>query len=112
MKELLEQFASVVLNEIRLKPILPTTPIFVCFQLEYEILMIKISNEGYEIFNKIQERTDVWIKGDENTIQSIITGKERIRKLESRNLIRVTGKLKDLLTVEALFYLSEKRLSA
>ncbi|MBM7661461.1 hypothetical protein JOC85_002264 [Bacillus mesophilus] len=112
MKELLEQFASAVLREKHLRPILPSTPIYVCFQLDYELVFIKISTDGCEIFAKSQGRTDVWIKGDCETLQFIITGKERIRKLESENRIRLTGKLKDILLAEALFYLSEKRLSA
>jgi hypothetical protein len=112
MKELLERFASTVLGETHLKPILPSTPIYVCFQLDYELLFIKVSIDGCEFYTKSQGRTDVWIKGDEDTLQFIITGKERIRKLESANRIRLTGKLKDILLAEALFYLSEKRLSA
>ncbi|WP_246946113.1 hypothetical protein [Bacillus pinisoli] len=112
MKELLNQFVGNVLNESTLLPILPKTPVHICFQIEYELFFLEISSQNCVIHLSSPGKTDVWIKGDHRHIEEIITGVERLRKLESRNLIRVTGKLKDILMAEALFYLGQKKLSA
>jgi hypothetical protein len=112
MIELLERFTAVVLNEPHLKPVLPSRPIYVCFQSGYDLLFLEISSTHCKVYKGGQEKTDLWLTGDEETIRRLITGEERIRKLETRNELKILGKLKDILMVEALFTLCEKRISA
>ncbi len=112
MIELLERFSKVVLNEPHLKPVLPREGLLICFQFDYNQLYLEISASQCDVSTSSKEQTDLLIKGDTATVSLIITGKERLRKLESRNGLEITGKLKDILVVEALFSLCEKRISA
>ncbi|MFD1737697.1 hypothetical protein ACFSCX_14270 [Bacillus salitolerans] len=112
MKLLLEKFTEVVLIQPNLKPILPVNPLYISFQSGYDLLFLKISSQGCEVFNDCQERTDLWIKGDLTCIQSFLMGKERLRKIESRNQLKITGSFKDILLVESLFALCNIELSA
>jgi hypothetical protein len=112
MFEILERFTEVVSNEPHLKPILPTKPLFVCLQSGYNLHFLEISTGQCHVYKDCRERTDLWIKGEEEALRSVILGSEKLRKLESRNDIKVTGCLKDILMLEALFFLCEKRLSA
>jgi hypothetical protein len=112
MFEILEKFTEVVRNEPHLKPILPKKSLYVCFQTGYNLYFLEISEAQCQVFKDCRERTDLWIKGDEDSIRSIILGHEKLRKLETRNDVKVTGKLRDILIVEALLFLCENRLSA
>lgn len=112
MKELLNQFTRNIFNESQLTPVLPKNPIIICFQLEYELYFLEISASTCDYYQKSPGKTDVWIKGDYKFLQAILNGEERLRKLETKGLITITGKFKDILMAETLFYLVQKRLSA
>ncbi|MFZ3591379.1 hypothetical protein ACOI1C_19660 [Bacillus sp. DJP31] len=112
MIELLKRFSAVVLNEPHLKPVLPQEAMIICFQYDYNLLYLQISASHCKVYKSCHDQIDILIKGNSDSVNLIITGKERLRKLESRSEIKITGKFKDILVVETLFCLCEKRLSA
>jgi hypothetical protein len=112
MKDLFEQFSQILLSKPHLKPVLPVNPKYISFQTEKDFLYLKISSQDCELFSACQERTDIWIKGEEEAIISMLVGQERLRKLESRNEIKITGSFKDILLLESLFTLCTIKQSA
>lgn len=112
MIELINQFVNRVSRQPHLKPILPTNVVRVCLQSGYKLHFIEISTEGCRTTTDSQARIDLWIKGDEEVMETIILGGEKLRKLEISNEVKISGKLRDILMLESLFYLTERRLSA
>ncbi|MBM6618885.1 hypothetical protein [Bacillus suaedaesalsae] len=112
MLELLNSFVRLVTKQSHLKPILPVSPVRICLQSGYKLHFIEISTTACLVTNDSQARIDIWVKGDDQAISSLILGNEKLRKLEIRNEVKITGKLRDILMVEALFYLTERKMSA
>ncbi|KAA0545325.1 hypothetical protein FZW96_18300 [Bacillus sp. BGMRC 2118] len=112
MYELIELFVRRVTEQPHLKPILPATPVRVCLQAGYKLHFLMISSKACRVTNDSKGKIDIWIKGDDFAITSLLLGNEKLRKLETRNDVKITGKLLDILMIEALFYLTERKLSA
>ncbi len=112
MMQLLERFSEVVMNEPNLRPVLPQKEFIICFQYDDHFIYLELSPSNCRVFKYCQNRIDLWIKGKTEEIEMIISGRERLRKLESRSDMKVIGNFKDILAVETLFSLCEKKLSA
>ncbi|WP_096190085.1 SCP2 sterol-binding domain-containing protein [Evansella halocellulosilytica] len=104
MEKLLLGLVKQLHNTSTIKPLLKTN-VTVRLKNDIEEWLLIVDGGDLKIEKAFQGNSDVTIEGDEEIIHQLLTGHDFLLSLKKRDELNVTGKLKDLLLLESLFYL-------
>ncbi|MDQ0162044.1 hypothetical protein [Aeribacillus alveayuensis] len=90
-----------------IKPLLPKEPIFISFQgSEGKCCHYVLNFKGLQPLKEIPEILHVKIVGNSEQLQELIKGELRLQQLMKLNALKVEGKFRDILKIEAMISLS------
>jgi len=110
MRDAAAAFIDEVKSKTHLNQLLKDLVFSICLKAENERIPLSVRNgEIVMDYNNNDEIYDAIISGPRDSIQAILTGKEKLRDAMRWNDVTVTSTFRKLLFLESLFYLSKPR---
>jgi hypothetical protein len=110
MRDAAAAFIDEVKSKTHLNQLLKDLVFSICLKAENERIPLSVRNgEILMDHNNNDEIYDAIISGPRDSIQAILTGKEKLRDAMRWNDVTVTSTFRKLLFLESLFYLSKPR---
>lgn len=105
---MLYQLAEQINSCDLIKPLLPAEPLFISYEYNNEREHYMLNLSGFHVLNSQPEKWHIKISSTQNHINEIIDGKLRLQQLMKLNMLKVEGRFRDILRLEAMFALSTK----
>ena len=106
IKEASEHFVECLLSKPALIPLYKNRNMILELQSSREKIWLKFSNNQCQILREPPENVDIVVSGENENIEALIKGDERLTLMEEEGRITVRGSLRNLLSLESLFVLS------
>ncbi|MDX8360836.1 SCP2 sterol-binding domain-containing protein [Cytobacillus sp. IB215316] len=104
----LNEFNNRFVQNSHLNLLLPNQAIIVNFESNKEKVQVVLTARGLELSNRQQSPADISLGAEPQQFYELLSGKEKLQKLISRQSIICQGKFRYILLLESLFALNIK----
>ncbi|SDZ64117.1 SCP-2 sterol transfer family protein [Evansella caseinilytica] len=108
MYQILSSSVGRMKQSAHMQELLEKTKMVVCMICEDEQWVIHFDGKDINIDEVTETPADVVLEGNGEALQLLLTGEDFLLSMKKRGEIGVSGRLKDLLLLESLLYLSKK----
>jgi len=112
MLEAIEAFLMTVKAQKHVLPLINQANIRITLQFGNEAIQLVVKNgEIFLIHDSVEQSPKYEIRGSLAAMKQLLTGKEKLRRMERRGELTVNAPLRMALLLESLFYLTKPTLS-
>ena len=108
MEHLLNNSIERIRNAAHTRNLLHKADVSVCLKCEEFIQVIFIHNGEIQLKTQSNESEDLLIEGNKDSMKILLNGENFLTSMKKREDIVVSGKLKDILLMESIWYLTQK----
>ncbi|WP_066065802.1 hypothetical protein [Neobacillus soli] len=110
MIEAMKTFQMAIKEQEHVLPLISQADLQVAFHCDQQAIQLLIKNSEILIEQAAEEQqTKHQISGNESAMRQLIEGRERLRVLQQRGLLRVSAPLRTQLLLESIFFLTKAR---